>query len=95
VFVAIISAMWSAPISIFVEWIIMKVLAAKTYETKVQISNLNALTSVGIHERMSHAMSHTFKKSLDEEVMDLGKEVKQYYETLSGREQEDFAGMNL
>jgi hypothetical protein len=95
VFVAIISALWSAPIAIFVEWTIMRVLAAKTSHKAVDISLPNLFTSVHINERMSHTASRALKKTVNEEISDLSNAIKQYYDTLPPTEQRDFAGMCL
>jgi hypothetical protein len=95
VFVAIISAMWSAPISVFVEWIIMRVLAAKSHQATVDVSHEVMLTGIGINQRMSNTLSHAFNKTVNEEISDLSSEIKQYYETLTGEEKQEFAGMNI
>jgi hypothetical protein len=95
VFVAVISAMWSAPIAVFVDWIIMRVLAAKTSQTQVEVSKSNSYMAIGMQQRMSLALSQACKKSLEDEMIDLNKEIRQYYETLSGNEQHEFAGKTL
>jgi hypothetical protein len=99
VFVAIISAIWSAPIAIFANWLIMNVLAAKT-AVSTKVESATSFRTHGIVADRNHIDSRTgsqhkliFGKPVADEVRDLNEAVIQYKQTLSDIEQREYAGI--
>jgi hypothetical protein len=103
VFVAIVSAIWSAPITIGANWLIMNILAAKTASSlRVEIANeLKTQSIVVDRSRISNNTSRLFAnrqvfvKSVGDEVHKLNEAVIQYKQSLSEAEQREYAGILL
>jgi hypothetical protein len=95
VFVAVLSAMWSAPIALFVDWLIMKVLAAKVVKTRpksVQSSNQKLQDILPSNEVILKRMQTRSYKRYEEEVEKLNNEIREYRLRLSGDELKEFDG---
>jgi hypothetical protein len=110
VFVAIISAIWSAPIALGVNWLVMNVLSAKTVSsTKVENTSTMAQStrdflthSIVVDGRLLKTRNRStvchkkiFALTISEEVHDLNEAVIQYKQTLNQQEQKEYAGTML
>jgi hypothetical protein len=97
VFVAIISALWSAPIAIGANWLIMNVLAAKTLDVVAANFKLHSVVVDRSHmdNKASIRSTHkqVFVQSVNNEVRELNDAVIQYKQILSEAEQREYAGI--
>jgi hypothetical protein len=98
VFVAVVSAMWSAPIAIGANWLIMNVLAAKiAVSLKIESDRSFKTHSIVLGSNNRHQFP--FKKqtiseqTVANEVHELNEAVIQYKDTLSDSEQREYEGM--
>jgi hypothetical protein len=94
VFVAIISALWSAPISIFVDWLIMHVLAAQSTSIE-KLSELSIVPMIKHRHDTNTRFKDVHEKPVAEEVLDLNMAIRKYQLTLPKYEQKEFGGMYI
>jgi hypothetical protein len=100
VFVAVLSAMWSAPIALFVDWLIMKVLAARTYSSKVQRDNngerrfsskqINSVNVSQSNVSLADINGKSIRKTALVEVEELNEAIRKYRNTLPSSQLEEF-----
>jgi hypothetical protein len=103
VFVAVLSAIVSAPISFIVEWMIMNVLAGQTIDTKkvsaiplLASSQESAETVFQQHQQQSILNRSVFKKTVTQECTNLNSDLRQYRDKLtSTADIAEFDGMIL
>jgi hypothetical protein len=108
VFVAIVSAIWSAPVAICANWLIIRVLAAETASSRkvhsissfktdsivVDSSQANSI-STNSHASSDVTVTSLFSQTVAEEVHNLNRAVMQYKKTLDENEQREYAGIIL
>jgi hypothetical protein len=101
VYVAIISAMWSAPIALGVNWLVMNVLSAQTALSSTQVESAADFSTHSIVvdgspvNNSSSTVCHKqiFAQSIAEEVHDLNEAVVQYKQTLHDTEKREYAAV--
>ena len=96
-FVAILAAMFSTPIALIVEWIIMNVLAARTM--KYRRAHVSSFDAIGIVHRdamvgndLNENIRTVLSTSLDEDCNHLVEELKLYRGALTVHQRKEFDG---
>jgi hypothetical protein len=101
VFVAVISAMWSAPIAIGVNWLVMTVLSAKsslsaTEEKTTKFKTHSIMIDMNHIDKSNKFTSKQLDtQSVEDELRDLNNAIIDYKKTLSDTEQREYTGIIL